>query len=114
MNARQMRSARLRNLSVLTFAVVVALTASALPARASSYAGRGDTGDHRFIFKSECCAAARSLAEQDGARACRRTGGFARESLQPAPGGCQWNAMQTPLGVTLFRCTSTTSVGCQH
>jgi len=107
---RSLRQSWLIAAALIAFACVAFVT----PADASSYAGRGDTGEHRFIFKSSCCAAARSLAQEDGARACRRTGGFVRESLRPVPGDCRWDAMQTPTGVTLFRCTSTASVGCQH
>jgi hypothetical protein len=94
--------------------LALSLVISAPAAEAASYVGRGDTGGYHFIFTSECCATARTLAHRDGERACRRTGGFTHVAATPTGGRCEWDARQTSSGVTLFRCSATASVRCRR
>ena len=99
-------------------ATLIAIIAAALvggwssAARASAYAGWGDTG-WVYASKRDCCNAAIAIAQQWSMEACVNVGGVPRPMRGAKRGTCESEWMQGPDGGLLYRCYSESSVWCR-
>ena len=94
--------------------LALAVTLLALPAVvcASSYEGYARTG-WNYDNKSYCCEDAVIAAQDNSARACERTGGYADFRRSSARGRCDWETARGGSGGRVYRCSAKASVHCR-
>ena len=99
---------------MLMAAVVIAALVVAVPglAVAASYTGYGETA-FEFSSKAECCERAVTLAQQNSARNCERSGGYADYRRTSARGRCSWKTKRGSGGRSIYGCTATATVPCR-
>jgi hypothetical protein len=98
-------------------ALVAVLAAAALifvPAsgNAASYTGYSETG-FEYTSKAQCCEDAVAMAQDESARACERSGGYADFRRTSARGRCDWETRRGSSGRTIYGCTATAAVPCR-
>jgi hypothetical protein len=93
---------------------VVTITSFVVPtyATADSYTGYSETA---FDYKSKaaCCEDAVAMAQEESARACERSGGYADFRRTSARGRCDWDTRRGSSGGTRYGCTATATVPCR-
>lgn len=100
----------MRNLALV---LSLALAGAALPTIASGaqYPGSSDTG-WSWYDKSDCCAEAIALAQEDSMFRCERAGGFPSARFGLRRGNCQWRYNVDAYGDRVYRCWGEARVTC--
>ena len=95
---------------IISLALLLLCLPVASSVHATTYEGRADTG-YRYRDKRTCCEDAIYLAQQDSARACEKTGGYADYRRSSARGNCKWD-MKGSAGSRVYGCFATSRVQC--
>jgi len=94
-----------------TLALVVSFTLAPLVAEAAQFPGYSDTG-WSWSDKSECCAEAIALAQEDGMNRCQVSGGFPNMRFMRR-GNCRWRSNVDGYGSRVYRCWGDTKISCK-
>lgn len=96
---------------VAALLLAVALLGASATVRAD-YVGYGETG-WDYTNKAYCCEDAVAAAQENSARICERSGGYADFRRTSARGRCDWETTRAGSGRSVYRCTASATVRCR-
>ena len=93
-------------------ALVLVLLAAPVVAEAAVFPGSSDTG-WSWYDKSDCCADAIALAQEDSMFRCERSGGFPSARFGLRRGNCKFRTNVDAYGDRIYRCWGNAKVTCK-